>query len=601
MFRIPLCKKRLLFSLKKQFSFVIALLFLCIVLITSFTCKEYIRLHTRVVRQNMELYSSQLSRSLGDMYKICRNIANTLAYNQILQNYLTVRLPSEKYSCYINAYNLLVSMMELSPYIRNITAVGTNGNFIAVYGANEAYADLEESFPSGSNSLQSLGRAIVENSDCQILGMPILRMEGNEFQQSGMLFLAVDINSFFQERSSMEIDYIPEYLLVDRAGNIIYGESACYEIVYSGQKSREGGEYYADSRAWYVNQYNLPLPDITFYMFIDRKIFTSSGRRIAILQLGCMGILLLVVGFVMFQIYRPLLKSVYKLTCFMVEITDGNQNYKNGIPLQQGLIGYTEIQEIVDAFNAMLLHTDELNHTIIENYIRMYEMNLNNKETEIAYLRSQINPHFLYNTLTMICGMASADMKKEIIDTAGALSAIFRYSIKGEDMVPLREEIEIIQSYIKIQTYRFANRFTVTYDLSEDYCDCLIPKMVIQPIVENAIVHGLEPSLKPGTLLIGVGRNPEKGYLAIWVYDTGVGMKPEKLKKLQQNLRNPIRSADTIMDFYNTMDVQHHDSIGLLNVNSRMILYFGEKFHLLLDSEEGVGTNVQIRIPYRTK
>ena len=78
-------------------------------------------------------------------------------------------------------------------------------------------------------------------------------------------------------------------------------------------------------------------------------------------------------------------------------------------------------------------------------------------------------------------------------------------------------------------------------------------------------------------------------------------MKPEKLAQLQKMLQKPVHSSDTIMDSYNTMDIQHHDSIGLLNVNSRMVLSFGNEYHLLLDSEEGIGTNIQLRIPYRTK
>lgn len=598
MFQIPRFKKRFLFSLKKQFIFVIVFLFLCIGLITSYTCMEYIRLHTTVVRQNMDLYSTQLSRSVGDMYQICRNIANTLAYNQILQDYLTTEIPSKKYTNYNLAYNQLTSMMELSPYIRDIAAINDDGNSIAVYGASETYASLEGSALLTYNSLQSLGTAEIESSDCQILGMPIFQLKGNGSQQIGTLFLAVDISVFFQERPAMDIGYVPEYLLADKKGNILYGKQTYYDSV---DPEQENTEVQIDSHTYYVSQYSLPLTDTTFYMFIDKAIFASAGRRIAMLQLGCMGLLVLAVGIVMFQIYRPLIKSLQKLTGFMTKITNSSQNYKSGIELQQGLIGSTEIQEITGAFNAMLLHTYELNHTIFENYTHMYEMDLNNKETEIAYLRSQVNPHFLYNTLTMICGMASANMKKEIIDTAGALSSIFRYSIKGEDMVPLREEMEIVRSYLKIQTYRFAERFTVTYDLPEEFNECLIPKMVIQPIVENAIVHGLEPSLKPGTLLIGAGRNPEKGYLAIWIYDTGVGMKPEKLEQLRKTLREPVHSSDTIMDSYSTMNVRHHESIGLLNVNSRMVLYFGEEYYLILDSEEGVGTNVQLRIPYRTK
>ena len=78
-------------------------------------------------------------------------------------------------------------------------------------------------------------------------------------------------------------------------------------------------------------------------------------------------------------------------------------------------------------------------------------------------------------------------------------------------------------------------------------------------------------------------------------------MKAEKLEQLQKTLQKPVHSSDTIMDSYNTMDIQHHDSIGLLNVNSRMVLSFGNEYHLILDSEEGIGTNIQLRIPYQTK
>ena len=125
--------------------------------------------------------------------------------------------------------------------------------------------------------------------------------------------------------------------------------------------------------------------------------------------------------------------------------------------------------------------------------------------------------------------------------------------------------------------------------------------MVIQPIVENAIVHGLEPSLKPGTLEIGSGRNPEKGYLSIWIFDTGIGMSQERLSQIRNAILQPVhRAENTIMDSYKSMDSAQHDSIGLLNVNTRMVLYFGEEYTIVLDSEEGVGTNVQLRIPYRT-
>lgn len=122
----------------------------------------------------------------------------------------------------------------------------------------------------------------------------------------------------------------------------------------------------------------------------------------------------------------------------------------------------------------------------------VYLKDIAERDLELQMLRNQINPHFLYNTLTMICGMAAEGMTDKIILVTGALSQIFRYSIKGNDLVSLREELEIVKSYLMIQKERFADRFTIEYNFSDDAYDCLIPKMVIQPLVENAIVHGLE-------------------------------------------------------------------------------------------------------------
>lgn len=431
--------------------------------------------------------------------------------------------------------------------------------------------------------------------------MTIYQLDELQSKEIGTLFLAVDVDSFFLEKPDASAEYIPEYVLADSRGVILYGDSR-YQPVVNADTEEESFELTVDGIRYLIHQYDFHSANCRLYVLIDQDLFASQGNRIASLQLCCMGILLAIFFGILVLSYRPLINSLQKLTSFMLDITNGKQqNYKEGIRIEQGAVGSTEVRDITNAFNSMLQHTYELNHTIFENYTHMYEMDLNNKKTEIAFLRSQINPHFLYNTLTMICGMASAGMTAEIIDTTNALSSIFRYSIKGAEMVTLEEEMAIVHSYLMIQSYRFEDRFTITYKLAEDTLKCMIPRMVIQPIVENAIVHGLEPSLKPGTLEIGSGRNPEKGYLSIWIFDTGIGMSQERLSQIRNAILQPVhRAENTIMDSYKSMDSAQHDSIGLLNVNTRMVLYFGEEYTIVLDSEEGVGTNVQLRIPYRT-
>lgn len=331
-------------------------------------------------------------------------------------------------------------------------------------------------------------------------------------------------------------------------------------------------------------------------LWITLLFFTASTAGVTLLCalhpfsktiLIISGIIILIGILLIWLMYQPLISSLKQLTRYMQDITNGDlKAQKAGAMLDPGLICSTEIMQITEALNDMLRHITDLNHTIFETYTRMYELDANNRKTEIAYLRSQVNPHFLYNTLTMICGMAAEGSTDNIISVAGSLSQIFRYSIKGNDMVTLREEMEIVKAYLMIQKERFGDRFSIRYTFEENCMDFMIPKMVIQPLVENAIVHGLEKSLKPGSLMIGAGRNVEHSYLAIWIYDTGIGMSPEKLKELRESLSH--------------VDTDSTNNIGLHNVNSRMLLYFGNNYNLLLDSEEGVGTNVQIRVPYQT-
>lgn len=591
-------KKRII-PLRKQLLLAVACFFAGISIITSVTCSLYTDIHTSILKTDMDLYASQLSISVTEIYRTCRNIATSLSYNQMIQNYLIADEPSEKYEDYKLAYNQITSLMELSPYLKDIAIISNNGNTAIVNGDHKSYEALIGEAEPQTHSLSSCGLASVKDTECQILSMPIYHLATNSTSHIGFLFLAVDINTFFEENPVTDADYIAGYIMADSSQNIISGNSEYYSAIL---RQPNDSELRIDSTTYLVNRYSMPIINNMFYILINEDMISAEGSQIAAIHFAGMAIVLIVITFIIFRLYNPLIRSLQTLTGYMKTISsEESGNYKDGIQIDQGILGSTEIEDISSAFNHMLRRIYALNRTIFDNHTHMYEMEINNKKTEIAFLRSQINPHFLYNTLTMICGMASVGMKQEIVDTASSLSQIFRYAIKGSEMVTLSQELEIVQSYLQIQLYRFEDRFTVHYDISEESLPCMIPKMILQPIIENAIVHGLEPSMKQGRLEIGARRNHEKGFLVIWVYDTGVGMSEEQKEQIRRSLQAPVHTLeDTIMESYQNIDSRHHDNIGLFNVNNRMQLYFGLEYSLTLDSEEGIGTNIQFRIPYQT-
>ncbi|MBR2189687.1 MAG: sensor histidine kinase [Eubacterium sp.] len=220
------------------------------------------------------------------------------------------------------------------------------------------------------------------------------------------------------------------------------------------------------------------------------------------------------------------------------------------------------------------------------------EKNLLNRQVEFQNLQSQINPHFLYNTLESIRGQALIDGAPEIANMTKALSAYFRYSVStSADLVRLEDELRNIRNYFVIQQYRFGSKLTmdITFEDPEAICnDILLPKLTLQPILENAIFHGLEPGTKPGHLQITVTTTQSR--LLIMVSDNGVGIDSETLAALNDKLEHGGIEADS-------HSASKHSGIALINVNKRIQLCFGQAYGLHVRSIPDIGTDVEIITP----
>ena len=217
-----------------------------------------------------------------------------------------------------------------------------------------------------------------------------------------------------------------------------------------------------------------------------------------------------------------------------------------------------------------------------------------NKQTELTALQSQINPHFLYNTLECIRGQALMADNLEIARMVEALGAFFRYSISRKgNLVTLKDELDNIDNYMLIQRYRFGNRFSMEVIIDEEdeeAYNCLIPRLIIQPIVENAIFHGLEERLEGGRVTIEVIVTEKT--LIITVSDNGKGISREQLNKLNAK----IRSRDTNPEDGEAGN-QRNTGIALPNIHKRIQLLFGEEYGVDIYSTPGQGTDVEVTIP----
>lgn len=227
-----------------------------------------------------------------------------------------------------------------------------------------------------------------------------------------------------------------------------------------------------------------------------------------------------------------------------------------------------------------------------ESMEREHSLEILRKQAEISKLQSQINPHFLYNTLESIRGEAIVQGNEDIAEMTEALANYFRYNIsKKGDFVTLGDELKNVENYITIQKYRFDNRisYRVEYHSTDSsILQSLMPKLTLQPIIENSIYHGLETKIGDGEIIIHITASEK--LLIIVVSDNGIGIDSETLDKINQRLNS---DKTTIVDAEDKSNL----GIAIININQRLKLLWGNEYGITVSSTLSMGADVEVTLP----
>lgn len=239
-----------------------------------------------------------------------------------------------------------------------------------------------------------------------------------------------------------------------------------------------------------------------------------------------------------------------------------------------------EIGILQDSFNHMITRNKEL-------IAQQYQAKLEKRNAQLRALQAQINPHFMYNTLQVIGGMALEKDAPEVYSVTLALSDILRYSLNfSKEMVCLEEEVEYLKSYVMIQNERFGGKVQLKLELEPDTRKCLIPKLILQPLAENSFEHGLLNKAGDWLLTVESHTTPE-GDLLICIKDNGIGFDPERLAQIREKIE---------LDTVKALNSGSH--IGLANVHARIKLRSAKEGHgVSIDSSPETGTTVSVRMP----
>ena len=356
--------------------------------------------------------------------------------------------------------------------------------------------------------------------------------------------------------------------IADDAGNIVYHPQQ--QLIYASlkeenQKNMENGTYIKSNVIYTVNSLQNCDWHIVGVCYVDEMITNKVERVVSSLVV----ILAIVLAGTVFlgSVFSDLFsKPVTSLVRAMGEFEGNSAEF-----VYHPVTGTKEISALSDSFEHMAVRIQKLMEEV-----RQEEISL--RKTELKALQAQINPHFLYNTLDAIAWMCEAGRNEDAVEMVNALARLFRISIsRGHELIPIEKELQHAEAYLQIQKYRYKNQFTYHFTVDESCTQYLCNKITLQPIIENAIVYGLDLMVEDGHIEITVC--PDGGDVLLKVSDDGIGMAPEQVAALLQN------------------EPSDRTGIGIKNVNDRLRIYFGPGYGLSIDSVPDVGTTVTIRMP----
>lgn len=391
----------------------------------------------------------------------------------------------------------------------------------------------------------------------------------------GYAILCITERAFANTLSSYGTELPLKYMIVDKNRYLVLDEVTNHQEMFLALEFRDLVQpgvcttYDSDIGSKILAAEQVGGSDLLLATTVSVGLVVSNNQSLTIF----VGLLCLAVPIITLIVSKKLAQDVVQpiqIMCDTIhQIEAGNMDAR--IPE----LGDDELGTMGRGFNLMIQQLEEQFRTNLERQDRL-------RIAEFKNLQAQISPHFLYNTLESIKVLARLGMNDDVVTVVSKLGILLRSGmVFKREMIPLRDELRVVESYIAIQQIRYEGKFAYTADISPELADCMVPNLVIQPLVENAVVHGIETKLGSGELrLTGWQENSD---IYIEIYDNGGGIDPEKLSRIFQ-----VKESSEDME---------RESIGIINVHRRLQLYFGEPYGLTVESELGSFTRIRLRIP----
>lgn len=552
--------------------------------ISSISQKEFSKLSHDTVMQ----INNSISTYLSEMDTLAYMVANNSLLNESLS------YPAKGYDL-----EKAEQRKKVLDFINSLVNIRTNYNSILVFGLNGETFYKGNSIPDYSYDFKNSSyiklfkqsgkpRIIVSphikeyTLDRESYSFTIVRAIYNVNDGSLTGYILIDINYDFLDKLIGNEDFLQgNNLEIIEGDRIIYSwdrkelfkaiDRDLLKAVSSNMEidelsTNKNGEYFFSSCTLESTNWKIIL---IHSMSSYNSKTTSILKYILIVSFFCVILSFFIASSISSVITRPLkkLKSLME----KAEEEDFNVHFD--------ALYNDEISRLAKVFNLMIGKIKMLIKTV-------YKSQLIEKNAVIYALQSQINPHFLYNTLQSISDMAELGEVEKVSVMTMSLSSMFRYSIENKMIfVRFYDELEHIKNYIYLQSTRYGNKFKFIYNVPEELLNIRLPRFILQPLIENSIVHGIFPKIEDG--IISIKALVNSGILQIIVEDNGIGINSEKLRDLNSVINSNILTDDSHETVY----------LGLNNVNKRLVLNYGSDFALKIESQPDKGTKIIMKVP----
>ncbi len=529
----------------------------------------------------------QINTRLQYTYEEVQNTAKQIAYSAFVSKFLTADNSIERRELYDAVQSLLTYTETINSNIQQIVLMDNNGSMISSNGftydsGHDIFRMIDVEKLCSPQFLSEYTDGTIRhaqrlNRQMYSYSIPIFSvLAGTSLEKIGSCTFTLRADKLVEAFESTELSSGVTLVLKDSMGTIIYSNVS--EGISASDFAYDGKSIKLDDTKYLIQSLQFHPFNWEIVSLIPRGKLSESMRTILVFWALACAIAVLFITIIGAAIIRSITKPVAKIASFISRSQWENDSgrlkldYTNEIGLLAGNI------------NHMLDTILIANNEIIASNVTLYETQLSQKQSELSALRSQINPHFLYNTLDCIRSISLTHDIPSIAGIAESMSHIFRYSIKGKDMVFVSEELECVEAYMGIMQTRFPDKITFEKDIDLEVLELTIPKMILQPIIENAVYHGLEAKRGKGILQLRA-KLIEESVLCFEVTDDGIGMDTKEVEQLNYEL-------DYVSDGF-SLDTEHR-SIGLRNIIGRIRLIYGKRCGMKVSSEKFVSTTVQL-------